>query len=172
MPFEVGSLARISIALERENLHIKNKVMPLIKEFKSDITILNSLMGRHMCRAVEAKILVEQIPRWIDQLQIDSLSRTKYEIPENAASAGFIEAPRGALGHWITIKDFKIDNYQCVVPTTWNISPRDDKGIPGVIEQVLIGIPVSDINNPIEPARLIRSFDPCIACAVHAVEKV
>ena len=77
------------------------------------------------------------------------------------------EAARGALGHWIDIGDSKIRNYQCVVPTTWNCSPRDDRGQPGAIEQALLGTPVADAENPIEVARVVRAFDPCLACAVH-----
>ena len=77
------------------------------------------------------------------------------------------EAARGALGHWINISDSKIANYQCVVPTTWNCSPRDDRGVPGTVEQALVGLPIADAKNPIEAARVVRSFDPCLACAVH-----
>ncbi|MCJ7458377.1 MAG: nickel-dependent hydrogenase large subunit, partial [candidate division Zixibacteria bacterium] len=83
---------------------------------------------------------------------------------------GLTEGPRGALGHWITIKNKKIDNYQCVVPTTWNASPRDDKNQLGPMEQALIGIPIADPENPIEPLRVVRAFDPCLACAIHILE--
>ena len=83
---------------------------------------------------------------------------------------GLHEAPRGALGHWITIKDYKIENYQAVVPTTWNGGPRDDKGQRGPIEEALVGTPVKDPENPIELVRVVRAFDPCIACAVHVLE--
>jgi len=83
---------------------------------------------------------------------------------------GLHEAPRGALGHWITIKDYKIDNYQAVVPTTWNGGPRDDNGLRGPIEEALVGTPVKDPENPIELVRVVRAFDPCIACAVHVLE--
>ena len=80
-----------------------------------------------------------------------------------------MEGPRGALGHWISIKGKKIDNYQAVVPTTWNASPRDKSGVRGPIEQSMIGIPVPDPDNPINVVRNVRSFDPCIACAVHVI---
>jgi hydrogenase large subunit len=82
---------------------------------------------------------------------------------------GLTEAPRGAVGHWITIKDHKIANYQAVVPTTWNGGPRDDKGQPGPFEQALEGTRVRDENNPFELVRIVRSFDPCLACAIHVV---
>ena len=83
--------------------------------------------------------------------------------------AGLTEAARGALGHWIEIKDKKIANYQCVVPTTWNASPKDDNGNPGPIEQALVGTRVRDESNPFEIVRVIRSFDPCLGCAVQLI---
>jgi hydrogenase large subunit len=79
------------------------------------------------------------------------------------------EAPRGALGHWLQIADSKIANYQVITPTCWNASPRDATGTIGPIEQALIGTPVEDINEPVEVMRVIHSFDPCLACAVHVV---
>ena len=78
-----------------------------------------------------------------------------------------VEASRGALGHWIRIEDKKIANYQAVVPTTWNASPRDDAGNPGPIEQAIIGTKIKDKDNPFELVRIVRSFDPCLACAIH-----
>jgi hydrogenase large subunit len=82
---------------------------------------------------------------------------------------GLVCGPRGALGHWVQIKDSRIANYQCVVPTTWNASPRDDHGQPGPIEQALIGTKIRDEENPFEIVRIVRSFDPCLACAVHVI---
>ena len=83
---------------------------------------------------------------------------------------GFHEAPRGALSHWIVIEDGKIKNYQCVVPSTWNAGPRDDKGNPGPYEASLVGNPVAKPDQPLEVLRTIHSFDPCIACAVHMLD--
>lgn len=80
---------------------------------------------------------------------------------------GLTDASRGALGHWIEIKERKIVNYQCVVPTTWNASPRDDDGNPGPIEQAITGTRIKDKSNPFEIVRIVRSFDPCLACAIH-----
>ena len=82
---------------------------------------------------------------------------------------GLTEAPRGALGHWIRIKEKVIDNYQLVVPTTWNASPRDDENQPGPLEKALLGLKVRDCANPFEIVRCVRSFDPCLACAVHLI---
>ncbi|MBE9581357.1 MAG: nickel-dependent hydrogenase large subunit, partial [Proteobacteria bacterium] len=83
---------------------------------------------------------------------------------------GFFEAPRGALGHWIKIEDKKIANYQCVVPSTWNASPRCEKNHRGQYEESLIGAPIPDADNPINVVRIIRSFDPCLACAIHLID--
>ena len=81
-----------------------------------------------------------------------------------------MDGPRGALGHWIRIAGGKIENYQLVVPTTWNAGPTDDKGQPGPIEQALLGTKVKDEANPFELVRIVRSFDPCLACAVHVID--
>ena len=82
---------------------------------------------------------------------------------------GLTEASRGALGHWLRIEQGKIAHYQVISPTTWNVSPRDDAGIPGPLEQALIGIPVVDTDKPIEVMRVIHSFDPCLDCATHVI---
>jgi hydrogenase large subunit len=90
--------------------------------------------------------------------------------PSEARGWGCTEAPRGALGHWVHIKDAKIENYQCVVPSTWNASPRDASDQMGAYEASLIGTPVDDPEQPVEILRTIHSFDPCMACAVHVVD--
>jgi len=91
--------------------------------------------------------------------------------PENAKGVGLHEAPRGALSHWINIKDKKIENYQMVVPSTWNASPRDHEGKMSAYEESLIGTPIADPENPLEIIRTIHSFDPCLACAVHLYDE-
>jgi ferredoxin hydrogenase large subunit/hydrogenase large subunit len=104
---------------------------------------------------------------WLDQLQPDLAGGQGYPVPQSGSGMGLMEAPRGALGHWVTIANRVIEAYQCVVTTTWNCSPRDDRGQPGAVEQALVGVPVADKDNPIEAMRVLRSFDPCLACAVH-----
>ena len=89
--------------------------------------------------------------------------------PKEARGVGMTEAPRGALGHWIRIKDGKIENYQCVVPTTWNGSPRDPKGNIGAFEASLMDTPMADPNQPLEIIRTLHSFDPCLACSTHVM---
>jgi [NiFe] hydrogenase large subunit len=95
---------------------------------------------------------------------------TKFTMPQTAKGYGMTEAPRGALGHWVDIKGGKIHNYQMIVPTTWNGSPRDKKGHRGAIEEALVGTPVADPKKPLELLRTIHSFDPCLACAVHVID--
>ena len=87
--------------------------------------------------------------------------------PADAEAAGLTEAPRGALGHWLKIRAGKIAHYQVVTPTCWNGSPRDDQQKPGPMEKALVGTPVADSKQPIEVLRIVHSFDPCLACAVH-----
>ena len=91
--------------------------------------------------------------------------------PAEAKGVGFTEAPRGALGHWVKIKDGKIDNYQCVVPTTWNGSPRDPQGNIGAFEASLLDTPMADPNQPLEILRTLHSFDPCLACSTHVMSE-
>jgi Ni,Fe-hydrogenase I large subunit len=167
---EVGPLARMAVAyLTGNNKQAKKLVGDTLKALNLQTSDLFSPLGRHAARALEAKLVADACIDWVQKLQPGKPVHTPYKIPAVAKGVGLTEAPRGALGHWIRIKDQKIENYQCVVPTTWNCSPRDDKGVMGPIEQALIGCPVADTENPIEPCRLVRSFDPCIACAVHVV---
>ena len=149
---------------------MKSEVDALLKMFNADITAVFSVLGRHAARAIEAKLLCQQMWRWLDELEVGGSPRNSYDIPDQGEGEGLTEAPRGALGHWIVVRDKKIENYQAVVPTTWFCGPRDDRGVRGPVEQALIGTPITDVNNPLEAARVVRSFDPCIACAVHVVE--
>ncbi len=165
---EVGPLARMMIAcLKGENTGIKRRFEAFLQKHKITSDDMISVMGRHAARALECKIIADRCEEWIELLKPDEPVFMDFEIPPKGQAAGLTEAPRGALGHWIELADYKIKNYQCVVPTTWNCSPRDDRGIPGPVEQALAGTPIADSKNPIEAVRVVRSFDPCIACAVH-----
>jgi len=126
-----------------------------------------SLLDRHAARALETKKVTDAMEQWVMQLKPGEPVFTPYEIPQQSYGMGLTEAPRGALGHWIEIQNKKIANYQCVVPTTWNCSPRDNDFQRGAVEEALVGTPVADADNPIEVVRVVRSFDPCLACAVH-----
>jgi hydrogenase large subunit len=131
---------------------------------------LASVMGRHLARAVETAVLADAMADWVLQIKLDQPVCVPHHIPEQADGMGLWDAARGALGHWISIRGGKIASYQAVVPTTWNASPRDDRGQPGPIELALVGAPVPDAKNPFAVGRIVRSFDPCIACAVHLIE--
>jgi hydrogenase large subunit len=168
---EVGPLSRMVVNhLQGKNATLSKMVTDTLNTFNAPVTALFSVLGRHAARALECKLVADRCAEWVMQLDPAKPVHTKFEIPDQATGMGLTDAPRGALGHWITIKNKKIDRYQCVVPTTWNASPRDDKNQPGPIEQALIGTPVTDPENPIEPLRVVRSFDPCLACAIHILE--
>jgi len=107
---------------------------------------------------------------WLLQLKPGEPVWAECAVPESGEGMGLTEAARGALGHWIKISGKKIENYQAVVPTTWNACPRDDKGVRGPIEEAMVGTPIVDPDNPFEIVRIIRSFDPCLACAVHLIK--
>lgn len=170
-PMEVGPLARTVIShLKGDNPKLSKMVNDTLSMFNAPVTALFSVLGRHAARALECKLIADRCAEWVMQLDPSKPVHTKFEVPEQSMGMGLTEGARGALGHWISIKGKKIDNYQAVVPTTWNASPRDDKNIPGPIEQALIGTAVADPDNPIEPLRVVRSFDPCLACAIHILE--
>jgi len=126
-----------------------------------------SALDRIAARALEAQKIADAMVNWVNQLVVGNPVYQPYQLPSSATGMGLTEAPRGALGHWITITSGKTANYQVVTPTAWNASPKDDSGKKGPIEQALIGTPVADINQPIELLRVVHSFDPCLACSVH-----
>lgn len=157
-PMEVGPLAR-------QLVHQDKGFMDLV----SKIGAWPSAVARHAARAYECKLVADGMLKWLEELNPDKPVCNEKPVPQKGKGMGLVEAARGALGHFIEIENGKTKNYQCVVPTTWNCSPRDDKGIKGPVEQALIGAPVPDPNNPINVVRIVRSFDPCIACAVHLI---
>jgi len=112
---------------------------------------------------------------WINQLvenvkQGDTKIYKDFEIPNEGMGAGLNDVPRGALGHWLQIKDQKIGNFQLVVPSTWNLGPRCAQNKPSPVEEALINTPVADPKRPVEVLRTVHSFDPCIACGVHVID--
>ena len=178
---EVGPLARMLVAYASGHERVQAVVNLVLKTLGNlPATVLFSTLGRIAARGVETLVTAEQLPIWINQLAANMKkgdlkihNGEKWdpsEWPAEAQGYGMHEAPRGALGHWVKIKDKKIENYQCVVPGTWNGSPRDAKGQRGPFEEALIGTPVANIDQPVEILRTIHSFDPCMACAVHVVD--
>ena len=128
-----------------------------------------SAMDRIVARTLEARIIAKALAGWLDELDPAKPCEAAVEIPYAASGVGLMEAPRGALGHWVTIRNHRIERYQAVVPTTWNASPRDAGGKPGALEEALVGLPVPDAANPLAVVRTVHSFDPCLACAVHVI---
>jgi hydrogenase large subunit len=167
---EVGPAARMMITyLAGTSPTVNSLIDSTLGELELPVTALLSTMGRHLARALECKLIADVMEEWLWQLDLKGPVYTDSEVPAAGEGAGLAEAPRGAVGHWLRIEERKIANYQIVTPTNWNASPRDDQGNMGPIEQALIGTPVADPENPIEVARVVRSFDPCLACAVHLI---
>ncbi|GMQ55868.1 nickel-dependent hydrogenase large subunit [Vallitalea sediminicola] len=126
-----------------------------------------SLMDRTIARALEAKKIIEIMESLLEGIKLKDSQQKIYDIPQKANGKGLIDTTRGALGHWILIEDEKIKRYTIITPSGWNLSPRDEKGIRGTIENALIGTEIEDIDYPVEIGRIVRSFDPCVSCATH-----
>jgi Ni,Fe-hydrogenase I large subunit len=180
LPMEVGPLARLLVAYASGQKQVQAAVNGVLKQLNVGPEALFSTLGRTAARGIDCLLVAEELPKWLDAL-IDNIGKGDYRAhngekwdpsswPARAAGYGWHEAPRGALGHWIKIKDGKIENYQAVVPSTWNASPRDAKGQKGPYEAALVGTPLADPSKPLEILRTIHSFDPCLACAVHLLD--
>ena len=166
---EGGPLARMLLSYARGEPTAKSLIDSILRELDAPASALDSVLGRHAARAVESKIVADAMADWVLELAPDDPVYAPYEIPAEGGGVGMVAAPRGALGHWVRIEGGKIAHYQCVVPTTWNASPRDEQGNPGPIEQAIEGTKIRDEENPFEIVRIVRSFDPCLACAVHVI---
>ncbi len=180
VPMEVGPLSRMLVNYVRGHEQVQGLVNHVLKTLGVGPEALFSTLGRVAARGIETQLLVDKIGDWVDELA-DNMGKGELRIhdnskwepetwPADAMGAGFHEAPRGSLGHWVHVKDAKIERYQCVVPSTWNAGPRDSGDAPGPYEAALVGTPVADPEQPIEILRTVHSFDPCMACGVHVVE--
>ena len=177
---EVGPLARMLMLVATGHAQAKELVDQTLATLQLPLAGLFSTLGRTAARTLETKIFVDAMQGWYDRLvanikagdtkTFDDRFWNPTSWPASARGAGFMEAPRGALGHWIVIEDGRIDNYQAVVPSTWNAGPRDAAGQAGAYEAALAGHVLHDPDRPIEILRTIHSFDPCIACAVHVLD--
>jgi len=159
----------MAVNYARGNNAVKPLVDSALSELNASPSALFSVMGRHLARTLECKAVADAMADWVLELCPGEPVYTPYEIPDVGQGAGMTAAPRGALGHWVGLKEGKIGHYQCVVPTTWNASPKDGEGTPGPIEQAITGTKIRDEQNPYEIVRIVRSFDPCLACAVHLI---
>jgi hydrogenase large subunit len=178
---EVGPLARLLVAYGRGNKEVKEVVDKALTDLQVPVTALFSTLGRTAARGLESILAARWGLEFYDSLIANikngdtrMANTEKFEPftwPDKAVGVGHSEAPRGALAHWINIEDKKIANYQLVVPTTWNASPRDGNGKMSAYEAALMDTPVADENQPLEIIRTIHSFDPCLACAVHLYDE-
>jgi [NiFe] hydrogenase large subunit len=169
-PMEVGPLARMLVAYGKGVTGVVSAVDSLLSDTGLAMADLHSALGRVAARAIETKIIADSMDSWLNNLTVGGAALVAATVPTAGSGMGFNEAPRGALGHWITIANKKISNYQMVVPSTWNLGPRSDATRLGPVEQALIGTPVADTSKPLEILRVVHSFDPCIACAVHVID--
>ncbi len=170
MVYEVGPLASVlTTYLGKKDQYIKNIIDSSLSEIGCNISNMYSVAGRHLARVLSANIIADQLAGWAQELKIGEPTAVEYEPPSVGKGIGLCAAPRGALGHWLNVENGRISNYQVITPTAWNASPKDKEGQPGPYEQALIGLKVKESQSPVEILRVIRSFDPCTACAVHLV---
>jgi len=168
-PAEVGPLARAMIGYAAGNEQITGEIDRALSAAGVGADKLPSALGRHLARALECRILTGAMMDWLGELVPAEPAAIALTIPEEAGGVGLVGAPRGALGHWVRIKDRHIGHYQIIAPTSWNGSPRDRADVPGPMEQALLETKVKDRDNPFEVVRIVRSFDPCLACSVHVM---
>ncbi|MDR0246875.1 MAG: nickel-dependent hydrogenase large subunit [Burkholderiales bacterium] len=178
-PMEVGPLARYVVGYASGDAEIKEQVDGLLGKLGLPLEALFSTLGRTAARGLEAQWAAHKMKYFYDELisnikagDTATANMEKWEPstwPKSCEGAGVCEAPRGALAHYIKIKDTRIDLYQAVVPTTWNASPRDAQGQIGPYEAALLNTPMADPHKPLEILRTIHSFDPCLACATHVM---
>lgn len=182
-PAQVGPLANVLCMYAagheptKKYVHKMLDIVSSLAGTKVGIDALHSTIGRIAARSVRCAVLYDTLKnQW--QALIDNIAKGDVNtfnsptFPKGEQKGfGFHEAPRGALSHWIVIKDGKIKNYQAVVPSTWNAGPRNSMDAPGPYESSLIGNPVTDSEKPLEVLRTVHSFDPCLACAIHLFDK-
>jgi Ni,Fe-hydrogenase I large subunit len=176
-PMEVGPLARLLVAYGAGNSYVTSAVDRVAFELDGGMDALFSTAGRMVARAIEAQLIVARMGEWLRELvanlaqgdlalvNLDAWDPARW--PSSASGFGLAEGPRGAIGHWLTLRDGRIADYQIVDGSTWNGSPRDNRSRPGACEQALVGTPIADPNRPLEVLRTIHSFAVCPACAVH-----
>ena len=178
---ETGPLARLNMLLAKDHPQATALVDDSLAHLGLDRSALYSTLGRTLARNLETKLFADALPSWLNALidniemgDVDTFNDSLWDPtswPDSARGVGLVEAPRGALAHYIVIEDGQIKNYQAVVPTTWNASPRDAQNQAGPMEMSLVDHRVHDHDHPIELLRTIHTFDPCIACAVHVSDR-
>jgi Ni,Fe-hydrogenase I large subunit len=181
MPMEVGPLARMLVAYGSGHQEARALIGEALGKLNVGPAALFSTLGRTAARGIETVLLARRMNTWYDAFvarirsgDTQTFTKDKWEPdswPARAQGYGYLDAPRGALGHWVQIENGKISRYQCVVPSTWNAGPRDAQGVVGPYEAALTdNHPLVDPERPIEILRTIHSFDPCMACGVHVLD--
>lgn len=177
-PMEAGSMARIFAAYVRGVPFIKEQVdavLGILGAKPGDLAAFQSTLGRTAIRQIETIYIANLMVEWVNELAeaIKGGDSEYFREPARLTGegTGFWEAPRGALYHSEKVVDGKIEGYQIIIPSTWNLAPINGDGEHGPLEQALIGVPVADIEKPINALRTVHSFDPCTACAVHVTER-
>ena len=175
-PYEAGPLSRALVAVNSGVPRVSELVLGTLEKLglAGQVEVLKSTLGRVAARNLETVYISELVIQWTQELIAavtggDAKFFTE-PVQSTGEGAGMWEAPRGALYHYMKLNNGRIEKYQIIIPSTWNISPRDAQGNPGPMEQALVGVPVADPEKPIDALRTVHSFDPCIACAVHVVE--
>jgi Ni,Fe-hydrogenase I large subunit len=176
-PVEVGPLARMLVAYVAGVGDVRAGVDRTVGQLSLGADGLYSTIGRVVARAIETQVVANRIGEWLKELVanlatgdlavVDLTGWDPGDWPSEATGWGLVEGPRGAVGHWVTIRDRRIADYQIVDASTWNVSPRDGRGRRGACEQALIGTPVINQDRPLEILRTLHSFEPCLACAAH-----
>ena len=175
-PMEVGPLASMLVGYAKGNKKIEKIVNDFLSQAGIPASALFSTLGRTAGRMLQTKLVADNtliaFNNLIENLKVDQETCATYTIDKNKEykGRGMGDVPRGMLSHWIRIKNGVVENYQAIVPSTWNAGPMDSKGVKGPYEADLIGLKIADLSQPLEIIRIIHSYDPCIACAVHVMD--
>jgi len=175
---ESGPLARVLVSYSKDNALIKSFVDEFLLETDLELIDLSTTVGRNAARAIESGYICEYIFKLVSRLiqnikYYDTDTWVKYDfekLEKNTKGRAFLEVPRGVLSHFVNIKDAKIENYSVIAPTTWNATPKNFDGKRGAYEEALVGLKIQDPSKPLEVLRVLHSFDPCLACAVHVID--
>ncbi len=175
---ESGPLARVLVSYSKGNKLIKSFVDEFLHDTDLELLDLSSTVGRNGARAIESAYICEYIFKLVSRLiqnikYYDTDTWVKYDfekLQKETKGRSFLEVPRGVLSHFVSIKDAKIENYSVIAPTTWNATPKNFDGLRGAYEEALIGLKIKDTSKPLEVLKVLHSFDPCLACAVHVID--
>lgn len=172
---ETGPLATVLVAYGKGHPEVKKTVDYVLNYLGVGPAALFSTLGRTAARGIETKVIADKLMDWVNELaenvkKGDTKIYQDWKMPDEAEGVGFVNAPRGGLSHWIKIKGGKIENFQLVVPSTWNLGPRCAEGKLSAVEEALMGTPIADAERPVEILRTVHSYDPCIACGVHVID--